>query len=310
MAFGLAVLTATPTHSKSFWDKSSEGYWWYRDPPPEVTPLPPPAPPPPALPEPEPQAATPPPAPPPPAPEPFSVEWLREKTEEYRRRAVNSPTEDNVRAFYYVQRMALDKATRFAEVAQSVVVGDPLLDGNARRPISTFAGNAKSKEAQVEMETLLKSLSARVGLLYFYKSDCKFCEMQAPILQAFAKSYGFHVEAIALDGQPSPSGIFPDFKVNQTLVQRFNITITPTLYMLKPPDGVAPIAQGAIPLEEIRRRVLIVAAKLGWITKEEMDRTRPIIPGPMLDAVPPPPPGTDLSTPDALVNYLRSQVRQ
>ena len=77
-----------------------------------------------------------------PAPTPLSVAWLRKKFETNRDQAIDAPAPENVAAYFYLQRVMMDKAHRFADVAQEVVMLEPRLDENVRRPISSFAVQA------------------------------------------------------------------------------------------------------------------------------------------------------------------------
>lgn len=99
-----------------FYRSGAEGWYWYQDPPkeeelpqqPEVKPEPKPA-----------VAAK-------PAPAPFTLKWVQEMLPKYRERAWDNPTQENVQAYFLVQRFAMDRATQFADVAQQVVVGNAM----------------------------------------------------------------------------------------------------------------------------------------------------------------------------------------
>jgi conjugal transfer pilus assembly protein TraF len=70
----------------------------------------------------------------PPGPLPLSAAWFRKNLESYRDRAIDDPSSENVAAYYYLQRVMMDKAHRFTDVAREVVMSDPFLDENQRRP--------------------------------------------------------------------------------------------------------------------------------------------------------------------------------
>ena len=75
-------------------------------------------------------------------PQPLSVAWLRKNLEKYRDEAIDAPSPENVAAYFNLQRVMMDKAHRFTDVAHEVVISDPRLDENVRRPISSFAVQA------------------------------------------------------------------------------------------------------------------------------------------------------------------------
>lgn len=100
----------------------------------------------------------------PPEPLPSSAAWFRKDLERYRDRAVDDPSSDNVAAYYYLQRVVMDKAHRFTDVARQVVMSDPFLDENQRRPIATFAANESNRLAGVATEQALLSVAHHAGI--------------------------------------------------------------------------------------------------------------------------------------------------
>lgn len=106
---------------------------------------------------------------------PLSPAWLREKLPEYRDRALENPSPENVRAYYYLQRYAMDVAERFARVAQKVVLADPALDENTRRPISTYGAHVFDEVARENITRLAAKIASMAGVWYFYRSYCPYC---------------------------------------------------------------------------------------------------------------------------------------
>ncbi|KAA0584746.1 conjugal transfer protein TraF (plasmid) [Azospirillum oryzae] len=298
-----------------FFGDRERGWFWYEvQPEPDEESLPPkPEPPPP------PAAAVPPP-PPPPAPPPEqprtpdppsfgSAAWLRENLPKYRDRALDEPSAENVRAYYVIQRLAMDKASAFTDMAQRVVVGDPLLDETGRRPTATFAANEMNAVAGEATDAELKEIAEKAGIWFFFRSDCVYCDKQAPVLEMLERAYGFQITAISLDGKPLPGGQFPRFRADSGQAAKVGVERTPTLVLVRPPDGIQTIARGVLSLQELRRRILTGALNAGWIDQKAFDKTRAVDNGPMLPAKLDIPPEI-ASDPALLVNHLRSMVRQ
>ena len=85
---------------QSFYQGKSEGWFWYQtypDPVPPVQEKPAPPPPPPPAPEPVSKVDQAPTA-------PFTSAWIRLELPKFRDRAMDDPTPENVRAYYYLQR--------------------------------------------------------------------------------------------------------------------------------------------------------------------------------------------------------------
>ncbi len=201
----------------------------------------------------------------------------------------------------------LDKAERFAEATQRAVWADPLLDETTRRPLATFAANLVNREAGAAREAALAAIAEQAGLWFFYRADCPYCEAQAPLLELLTTRYGLSVQAISLDGRPLPGGFFPTFVTDAGQAETLGVVSTPALFLVRPPDGVVPIAQGVLSLAELKERIVNAATEAGWIPARWRERTRARVTDLRLDGTPLP--AADLTDdPDRLLDMLRSRV--
>ncbi len=219
---------------------------------------------------------------PPTEPAPLSSAWLRKNMESYLNQAIDDPTHENVAAFYYLQRVMMDKAERFTNAARYVVMSDPQLDETVRRPISTFAANEANHQAGVVAEQALKDIAGQAGILFFFRSDCAYCHVQAPILSMLERAYGFKIYAVSLDGLPMPNGLFGNFKLDRGQAALLGVEQTPAMFLMKPPKQIVPLSQGVLSLEEITGRILLAGKEAGWIDPSQYQTTQGIRSTPML----------------------------
>lgn len=250
------VASAQKTNNGFFGGKE-EGWFWYKDPrEAQVKPLPSPAP--------EPEKKETPPAKEQEKPKEerlsaFSVKWIRENLDKLRDIAIDDPTPENVRNYYYAQRIMLDKADKFATVAKQVVTSDPYLDENNNYPFATAARASITRLQNDAKKEGLKHLAGKAGLWFFFDSKCSFCSMQVSTVNHLAQTYGFEVKAITLDGKT-----LPDLKVpvvrDQGQFKTLNLTITPTLVLAVPPKTFLVISQGVLSDSAADERLLTVAA--------------------------------------------------
>jgi conjugal transfer pilus assembly protein TraF len=256
-----------------FYFREREGWFWYeREPESQAAPLPKPTP----TPEPT-ESAT-------PAlsdaalegPTPLSAQWLREHIGEYRDAAIDDPTPENVALYLYLQRVALDKSSRFAAATQRAVQLDPFLDEITQRPTATFAANLVNRQTGDQRDTVLKRIAEQAGVLFFFRSDCAYCGAQAPLLKLLEARYGFSVLPVSLDGAPLPGGEFPVFRQDRGQAKALGVVSTPALFLVRPPDAVVPLSQGLLSLAQLQERVVLAAAEAGWISEDEYTRTRPV----------------------------------
>ena len=52
------------------------------------------------------------------------------------------------------------------------------------------------------------------------------------------------------------------------------VVSTPALFLMKPPDGIVQLAQGAVSLDDLSGRFLLAAKHNGWIDKGVYEATR------------------------------------
>ena len=167
-------------------------------------------------------------------PKPLSAEWLREHIGAYRDAAIDDPTPENVALYLYLQRVALDKSSRFAAATQRAVQRDPFLDEITQRPTATFAANLVNRQTGDHRDQVLQRIAQSAGVLFFFRSDCPYCEAQAPLLRLLENRFGFAVLPVSLDGAPLPGGEFPQFRQDRGQAQALGVVSTPALFLVAP----------------------------------------------------------------------------
>lgn len=275
---GREQIPAKPNNAP-FYENKERGWFWYEDPlTEEVNDLEQPVQATPHLTNPEkkeePASAK------PPAPKPLSSEWFRKNMEKFRDKAIDDPTTENVSTYMYLQRVMLDKAEKFADASQKLVMKDAVLDENARRPIATFGAFAKDEMSNRGIQKAAKKLAEQAGIWFFYYSTCEFCVKEAGVLKGLMNAFGFKVLPIALDGLPLPGGPFPEFMSDHGQGKKLGVETTPALFLVKPGDsgGAIQIGQGLLSGDEIMRRAIALAHENGWLNNDEYDQTLTVTP--------------------------------
>lgn len=208
---------------------------------------------------------------------PLSAKWVREMLPRYRDLMWSEPTPQNVKAYFLLQRFAIDRSQKVAEVAQQVTLGNPLLDETFRRPTASFGVNAIDRNAGKHTDEVLSSIAQKAGLFFFFKSDCQFCEAQAPLVSMLEEEYGFDVLAISIDGGTLESKNFKNTRIDAGHAQMLGVTATPALFLVSSDGKFESLGQGLMALPDLRRRIVIAALRQGWIEDKEFDATKPII---------------------------------
>ncbi|WP_413460797.1 conjugal transfer protein TraF [Herbaspirillum huttiense] len=248
-----------------FFDRKAEGWFWYKDPkevtqPPQV-PTSPPPPPDSTKAKPKEEKV-----------EAFSVTWLRKNMPKLLDKAIDDPTKENVEAYLYAQRVALDKSQLYAEQARRVVASDPLLDENNRVPLATFAKSFFLRHANNDSREALRYVAQKAGLWLFFDSSCQYCRPQAATIRELASKYGFIAKYISVDGGGLPN--IPNFVRDNGHVKLLNLKITPTTVLVVPPNNYYIVSQGMMAEDQLGERILLAADTNNLLTPDLAKKIR------------------------------------
>lgn len=269
-----------PDRDGRFLQRGEEGWFWYEVIPEDEKPekVKPEAPKPkdsvetlakPKKTEPQPEAA---PALPPPPPA-MSAEWFRENIKKYRDEAWNNPTPENVSAFLYVQKMAMDRASKFADTWQKVVATDPMLDANSNAPTTTSGTLRMKATTKQYRKELLGSISDRVGLIFFFNGS-EYSMEQARSLDAISQLYDIDVLSVSIDGSGLPKGILGPVIMDEGQSEKMNVRQVPATHIAFNDNTTKPIGVGMFARPLMEDRILLVAQMHGAISDEDYMATQ------------------------------------
>ena len=211
-------------------------------------------------------------------PAPLSTAWFRSELPNYRDRAIDDPTPQNIHHYFALQRILMDKAHRFTEAAHEVVLSDPTLDENRRRPITTFGAHEANRIAREATEEALQIIALRCGILFAFRSDCRYCDLEAPLIRGLEIRHQIKVIPLSFDGKPLPLGHYPSFRSDHGEAESLGIRTTPAVFLLEPPHRIVPIAEGLVALEELTQRILTMAHRDGYLSDDLWTKTQGELP--------------------------------
>ncbi len=227
-----------------YFEGHAEGWFWYDDPEPD-----------PAVEERGTESPAPPAMPPVPPNDPVAaLEALQKDLEHAMAQALMEPTEDNVRAYMVLDQEARARAGNFASTWQRVVWTTPSLDHRLVHPVNDQAVHVFN-DAKVElMDDFLRTTAEHYGMFFFFREGCPFCHRFAPVLKAFADTYGFFVTAVSLDGGTLPA--FPAPRIDRGMAERLQVETVPAVYLVEPRGGaIYPVAFGYVGHRELAERI-------------------------------------------------------
>lgn len=183
---------------------------------------------------------------------------FQEFAEALKKKAVQKPSEENVKDYFEVQEVARKKALAFSNVAQYVWQKYPELTTKKDYPITTPGNLARIAQINEERQHTLRNNREDFALIYFQRPDCSYCDEQSRILDWFTGETGWTVKKV-------------NIQENLTLAAKFNVEITPTLILIqKGKQDYLPISAGVISADEIEDKAYRAVRLLkGEISPEE-----------------------------------------
>lgn len=185
---------------------------------------------------------------------PLTLNEMREQAEKLLSRAVEEPTEAHLLAYIQYQRLVMTRAEAFAQTWQRVLWAHPELDPTVENPVVTAGLSVARAEKAKRRDAKLQELARSSGIFYFFSGDCPLCEIQSPLLAGFARSYGFSVVPISLDG--AEDLLFGPAKVDRGAAERLGVSVAPAIFLVRPQTGeVLRVGTGLLSMEELGERL-------------------------------------------------------
>lgn len=267
------------TNPQSFWNKNEEGWFWYKQDPNKIKPKKKEEKPKIVVaeskkgPEKKEESKS-------EAPQVFSAEWVRKNLEVYKQLAWDEPTVENLRAYLYLQRFAIDRSEQFAHAGQLALEGDPYLDEVARHPLGGQANRDIHNIRNGENTHVLKKLFKKVGLFFVFKNDCYICDKQASLLKMAKNNLDISILAVSLD-EPNENNksaqLFPEYIINPNITAEHNIKALPSTFFFDSETGdIKPLLQGFVTYSELTRRTINAATKYHWLSTEDLNLVKPV----------------------------------
>jgi conjugal transfer pilus assembly protein TraF len=176
--------------------------------------------------------------------------------EEFHKKAVQTPTENNVKDFITMKDLARRKSVAFSNVHRLVLQKEPRLSLDRE---DSYLSPARDATFILEQEVKERVLASHdnYALIYFYQDGCPYCETQSNILRFLAEARHWLVKPV-------------NITKNRALALRFNITVTPTILLIKKgEEGYLPLGTGVITLERLDERIYSGMRMMEGETKPE-----------------------------------------
>lgn len=193
------------------------------------------------------------------------VEQFSKELEELKFMMIRYPENiEHVRKYKAKEAMMLDNSLKLANSFRMVNFLYPEDIDLIDNPINLYGRRIKEQTEQSITTQKLKSLATKIELFVFFSSSCPYCHALEPVLNEFAKKYGFKVEAVSLDG--TFSKIFKTHH-NLDLAKRLNLQRTPTIVAVTNDSKISfELIRGAASMNELEEAGLLACEYLRGIS--------------------------------------------
>ncbi len=159
------------------------------------------------------------------------------------KKAVQTPSVENVKDYLTIQDIARRKAMAFANVASFVTQTVPGLSTEKDFPITNPGKLAVLTTEAQEIALKLNEEKNDFALLFFYSPTCDFCVAQNGVLQYFIDKYHWEIRPINILEQSDFAG-------------KFNVRAVPYIILIsRTSKDFLPISAGVISLMDLEERV-------------------------------------------------------
>lgn len=148
-------------------------------------------------------------------------------------RAIDSANINDVYNYFFLQKLALDKSERFERLAQTAVLTDALIDEMPSTQASIEARLTYNKEQENNTYQMLKLISKKAGLVFYYKGTCGYCKLAAPSINALSE-IGFKIVGVTLDNTHIEGLELWRSSQDITIPLELNIKSVPAIIYLEP----------------------------------------------------------------------------
>ena len=181
---------------------------------------------------------------------------LQQEVENKKAHLITKPSVENAKDYMEAQARLFSRSDEVGKAWQLALLKYPYLNNQITDPINQHAINIKRSIDKEQDEQLIREFGKEYGLIFFFRSDCRFCHEFAPVLKKFASFYDVSVAAISMDG-----GIIEEFEsqMDTNLIEQFNVKITPSLFAYSPSKNKAfPVGSGFLSQDELIHNLTFV----------------------------------------------------
>jgi len=185
-----------------------------------------------------------------------------------------NPNEENAKEFLKWQAQYLSHLNKIGTVLRQVYLKyGPLVYPVIGYPETVLIATNYPELRNERFRRVIEKVKDKIGLIYFFSSKCRFCELQTPLIEKLYRDFGIPTRGVSIDGGTTDADI-PQV-VNPQLAREMGIREVPAIVMVVSKEDSEPIfypiAVGFTPLDQIQAQMLRVLILENLIKPEELN---------------------------------------
>lgn len=184
------------------------------------------------------------------------IKKSREDLEEKLSQAILNPSVENVKIYMIEQKKRVDQSTEFSTAWKRVLLEYPELDSTIDHPVSQYGVQVSKHIEEEKRNALIRGLSKKHGIFFFFKSECKFCLAFSKVVKSLENKFSWTVIPVSMDG-----GSTPEYSVSQVdngISEKLGVDRVPSLFVVNPEsEKVTPVSFGALPLSQVESNIYL-----------------------------------------------------
>jgi type-F conjugative transfer system pilin assembly protein TraF len=182
--------------------------------------------------------------------------------------AIVHPTPENVKRENEYRQFFMEQSKKFGEAQRLVLLQSPELSYQMKFPTQQVARQLHDKKEEIANTKAIKKMAKSYALLFFYEGNSLDTPILAKTVTTFAKSYGFELMGIPMDGYIDAN--IPQNREVKGLAEKMGVKAFPAMFLLNPETGKgAPLAYGFIALDQLTENAVFVNGVLNNKNKFE-----------------------------------------
>lgn len=177
-----------------------------------------------------------------------------------------SDQQEHIKQYQKFMLWLVDSAISYSKVWEYNMMQDQSLNPFVRHPVSTFGLRAAVRTRGSHLQSIFSEIKEQGGyLVFFTRSDCTYCYVQAPIIKELASQTKIPVVNVSLDstcmaGYKGENCITADEEYILEAMTAIGINVVPDLFLFLPKDnhdnkGWIRVSTGSESVTTIKRRI-------------------------------------------------------